>query len=141
MMSKKEYERKRREEQEAAAHVFQEFINTFQNASPAPSKTFVKSGILYSDDNQEKRETRQLYNPKPIIRHNNASSIKSAIECARFLKDNNLEKPKKHEKPKSNLDLLKEELKLRHSERGERERLKVSFESSAVSFLQLKFDL
>lgn len=125
-MSKKEYERKRREEQEAAAHVFQEFINTFQNASPAPSKTFVKSGILYSDDNQENRETRQLYNPKPIIRQNNASSVKSAIECARLLKENNLEKSKKHEKPKSNLDLLKEELKLRHSERGERERLKVS---------------
>lgn len=126
MMSKKEYERKRREEQEAAAHVFQEFINTFQNASPAPNKTFVKSGTLYSDDNQENKEMRQLYNPKPIIRQNNTNSIKSAIECARLLKENSLEKPKKHDKPKSNLDLLKEELKLRHSERGEKERLKVS---------------
>ncbi|KAJ8940065.1 hypothetical protein NQ314_010899 [Rhamnusium bicolor] len=124
MMSKRDYEKKRREEQEATAHVFQDFINTFQDSSPAPNKTFVKSGILNSEDNRENKDVRQLYNPKPIIKQSNTNNIKTAIECARILRESNLEKSKKQEKPKSNLDLLKEELKLRHAERGERERLR-----------------
>ncbi|KAJ8982513.1 hypothetical protein NQ317_018554 [Molorchus minor] len=118
MMSKREYDRKQREEQEAAAHVFQEFINTFQNSSPAPTKAFVKSGVLYAENSQENVEpVPQLYAPKPFIKQTN-SNIKSAIECARILKEHGLEKHKKQEKPKSNLDLLKEELKLRHADRG-----------------------
>ncbi|KAJ8917423.1 hypothetical protein NQ315_005469 [Exocentrus adspersus] len=138
MLSKKEYERRRREEQEATAHVFQEFIDTFQNYSPAPSKVFVKSGVLYSEEAQENTDAPKLYNPKPVITQNNTNAIKSAIECARILKQNNLEKAKKQEKHKSNLDLLKEELKLRHSERGEKERLKNELDLStpALSYFE-----
>ncbi|CAH0557294.1 unnamed protein product [Brassicogethes aeneus] len=124
-MSKKEYERKQREDQEAAAHVFQDFITTFQSNSTAPNKTFVKSGILYGEKNIIESESGKLYNPQPVIKSTSSSILKNAVECAKILKDNKLDRIKKHDKPKSNLELLKEELKLRHKERDGRVKLKV----------------
>ncbi|KAG5872672.1 hypothetical protein JTB14_012948 [Gonioctena quinquepunctata] len=124
-MSKREreFKRKRQEEQEAAAYVFQDFIETFQAPALAVgNKTFVRSGLLYSDKQDE--NAGQIYKPKPVIKQEKIDVNSTAIECARILKDNVIEKPKKQEKPKSNLDLLKEELKLRHSDCAERERLK-----------------
>ncbi|KAF2880369.1 hypothetical protein ILUMI_25785 [Ignelater luminosus] len=124
-MSKKELERKQREEQKATAYAFQEFIKTFQDTSGPPNKMFVKSGILNVKTGQEiESEKGQIYNPQPFFKQDSSSTIKNAIECARLLKENKLDRGKGQEKPKSNLELLKEELKLRHMERGERNKIK-----------------
>ncbi|KAK9730980.1 Surp module [Popillia japonica] len=119
-MSKRDFERKHREEQEATAHAFQEFIQTFQDNSTPPSKLFVKSGILYAKDKENDSEKGKIYNPKPLVKAGSADTIKKAIECARLLKESKIERQKGNEKPKSNLELLKEELRMRHLERDVR---------------------
>lgn len=119
-MSKRDFERKHREEQEATAHAFQEFIQTFQGNSAPPSKLFVKSGILYAKDKENESEKGKIYNPKPMLKSGGSDTIKRAIECARLIKETKLERQKGNEKPKSNLELLKEELRLRHLERDVR---------------------
>ncbi|KAF5303092.1 hypothetical protein FQR65_LT08424 [Abscondita terminalis] len=124
-MSKKELVRKHREDQEATAHAFQEFIKTFQDTSGPPNKTFVKSGIFNVKTGQEiESHKREIYNPRPVIKMNSCVIMKNAIECARLLKETKLERIKGQEKPKTNLEILKEELKLRHIERKERIKLK-----------------
>nr|CAI5829347.1 unnamed protein product [Callosobruchus analis] len=134
-MSKRDLERKRKEEQEATAHVFKDFIDTFQNVSAcAPNKTFVRSEILYADG-QNFNQMGQIYNPKPLIKQSKAKEVNTAIECAKLLKDAPLEKvSKKIEKPKSNLDLLKEEIKQRHLERSEKDRIKDELDLPALSY-------
>ncbi|XP_050302089.1 U2 snRNP-associated SURP motif-containing protein-like [Anthonomus grandis grandis] len=129
-MSKKNLDKKIREEQEATAHVFQDFINTFQVASVASPKAFVRSGVLYADKNELKPAENQLYKPKPFIK--NTVSLQNALECAKILKDSLPGSKKRNkDKPKSNLEELKEELKQRHSEKSERERLKEEISNSA----------
>lgn len=124
-MSKKQLERKLRAEQEETAFCFQEFIKTFQDVSPAPNKPFVRSGILNAKTGEEiETEKGQIYNPEPIIKQTSNMTMKNAIECARLLKENKPERHKGQEKPKTNLELLKEELKLRHLERGEKNKIK-----------------
>lgn len=119
-MYKKELERKQREEQEATAHAFQEFIKTFQDVSGPPNKLFVRSGILNGSSCKEDEIGKgKIYNPSVTIKPN-SNTLKNAIECARLLKDNKIERTKINEKPKSNLELLKEELRLRHLERSDK---------------------
>lgn len=119
-MSKRDLERKIREEQEATAHAFQEFIETFQISAATQGKTFVKSGVLNPSKGQEDQcQKGQLYIPKTVFKKD-PNTIKNAIECARLLKESKIERTKNQEKPKSNLELLKEELKLRHSVREEK---------------------
>ncbi|CAG9859742.1 unnamed protein product [Phyllotreta striolata] len=114
-MSKSSYKRKRKEDQEAAAHVFKDFLETFQNPSISiANKPFVRSSVLYRNNEQQTADVGQIYNPKPLIPSAKLSETKTALECARILKDTALNKPKKFERPPSNLDLLKEELKQRH---------------------------
>ncbi|CAH1113637.1 unnamed protein product [Psylliodes chrysocephalus] len=131
MLSKSSYKRKRKEDQEAAAHVFKDFLETFQNPTASiANKTFVRSGILYQNNEEQTENIGQIYKPKPLIVQTKSEEARTAIECAKILKEAALSKAKKQEKPKSNLDLLKEELKLRHSERGEKERLKEEYDLS-----------
>ncbi|KAK9879620.1 hypothetical protein WA026_006683 [Henosepilachna vigintioctopunctata] len=114
MMSKRNYEKKLRDEEEATAHVFQDFLTSFQSITNTPSKVFIKSAIL----NPEQPTTTaalpegQIYLPKPLI-SNKDVSLKTAIECAKILKDTKIVKNKNKEKPRSNLELLKEEIKQR----------------------------
>lgn len=117
-MSKRDIGKKLREEQEATAHAFQEFIQTFQGNAVAQCKTFVKSGLLHPNKGQEECEKGQLYIPKPLYKQD-TNTVKTAIECARLVKDVKLER-KNQQKPKSNLEMLKEELKLRHTARDEK---------------------
>lgn len=113
-MFKREFEKKLREEQEATAHVFQEFLQSFQ-ATPLPkTKTFVRSGVLHPNSSQEDdAEKGRIYTPKPLFKQEKTVAMKEVIECARLVKENKVERVKA--KPKSNLEALKEELKLRHS--------------------------
>lgn len=123
-MSKRVIERKVREEQEATAHAFQEFIETFQSSAVPHCKTFVKSGVLHPQTGLDEQEKGELYVLKPTLIHNDSSTIKNAIECARLLKNNKIERTRNTAKPKSNLEILKEELKLRHSARDDKSKLK-----------------
>ncbi|KAL1514271.1 hypothetical protein ABEB36_003554 [Hypothenemus hampei] len=117
-MPKRNYEKKLREEQEATAHVFQEFIQTFQDV-PSSGKTFVKSGILYDNKSLLASNETTLYNPVPIVK--NSITMQNALECAKIVKDLNFTNLKKKKfKVKSNLELLKEELKQRHSDKHEK---------------------
>ncbi|CAG9832831.1 unnamed protein product [Diabrotica balteata] len=121
-MSKRGYKRWRQAEEEDAAQVFKEFIETFQSSASVANQVFVKSGVLYSDK-EEKGEgtTGQIYKPTPLIQTQDVET-NTAIECARILKEVVPTKNKKQEKPKSNLEDLKEELMLKHLAR---DRLKV----------------
>ncbi|KAL3283617.1 hypothetical protein HHI36_006756 [Cryptolaemus montrouzieri] len=114
MMSKKSYEKKLREEEEATAHVFQDFLTSFQCVSNTPSKVFIKSGILNPNQPAKTADLpeSQIYRPKPVI-SNKDTSLKTALECAKILKDTKVLKNKNKEKPRSNLELLKEEIKQR----------------------------
>lgn len=113
-MPKRGSEKKLREEQEATAHVFQEFLQSFQAAPLPKTKTFVRSGILNPNSSQkEDTEKGKIYTPKPIFNQEKKVAIKDVIECARLVKENKVERVKG--KPKSNLEILKEELKLRHT--------------------------
>lgn len=121
-MSKRLQEKKVKEDEEATAHVFQEFLRSFQEL-PVTGKTFVKSGVFYGDRNVVATAETELYQPVPVIQSSVATQ--QAIECATIVKLDPLTKKKDQTKKKSNLELLKEELKLRHSEREERDKLKV----------------
>lgn len=130
-MPKREIERKLREEQEATAFAFQEFINTFQDSSGPPNKLFVRAGILNAATGHEDTQTGQIYAPSALVKPS-SNTLKNAIECARLVKESKLEtRTKNLEKPKSNLELLKEELRQRHLERDARNKITKEFENSA----------
>lgn len=115
-MSRRDLEKKLREEQEATAHVFQEFLQAFQTAPLLKGKTFVRSGVLHPNKPQEENAGKgQIYNPKPLFKQERSVAIKDAIECARLVKDSKVTRGL--EKRKSNLEDLKDELKLRHSQK------------------------
>lgn len=113
-MSKREKSNKLRKDEEATAHVFEEFLQSFQISSLPKSKTFVRSSILKPNSSKEVDVAKpKIYRPQPLFKKENPIALKEAIECARLLKETKVDRTK--EKPKSNLDALKEELKLRHS--------------------------
>uniref|UniRef100_A0A6P7F4M0 U2 snRNP-associated SURP motif-containing protein-like n=1 Tax=Diabrotica virgifera virgifera TaxID=50390 RepID=A0A6P7F4M0_DIAVI len=121
-MSRRNYKRWRQAEEEDAAQVFKEFIETFQSSTSVANKVFVRSGVLYPDKQEKGEETAgQIYKPIPLIPTKDVETSQ-AIECARILKETVPTKNKKQEKSKSNLEDLKEELMLKHLAR---DRLKV----------------
>lgn len=126
MVNKKELEEKRRKEEEDAAHVFEEFIETFQQPTDKSiiNKVWVKSGIFNGrEDTQPSEQT--VYKPSSRFRSSDSkSAVQQAQECARMLlvdrkKSDNLNKRKK-----SNLESFKEELEQIHKEREERQKQK-----------------
>ena len=134
-LSKKELEEQRKKEQEqAAAQAFEEFVATFQETpSKTTSKVWVKAGTYDAGKRQEDtREKGKLYKPQSKISElvDNRSSAEQAQEYARLLGSNERKldrlgkKKKEGEKKKSNLELFKEELKLIQEEREERHKYK-----------------
>ncbi|XP_033207968.1 U2 snRNP-associated SURP motif-containing protein isoform X2 [Belonocnema kinseyi] len=134
-LSKKELEDQRKKEQEqAAAQAFEEFVATFQETPTKPTnKVWVKAGTYDAGKRQEDtREKGKLYKPQSKISElvDNRSSAEQAQEYARLLgtserKMDRLGKKKKEgEKKKSNLELFKEELKMIQEEREERHKYK-----------------
>ncbi|XP_034175536.1 U2 snRNP-associated SURP motif-containing protein isoform X1 [Osmia lignaria lignaria] len=134
-LSKKELEEQRKKEQEqAAAQAFEEFVATFQETpNKTTSKVWVKAGTYDAGKRQEDtREKGKLYKPQSKISElvDNRSSAEQAQEYARLLgsserKLDRLGKKKKEgEKKKSNLELFKEELKMIQEEREERHKYK-----------------
>ncbi|XP_029165927.1 U2 snRNP-associated SURP motif-containing protein isoform X1 [Nylanderia fulva] len=134
-LSKKELEEQRKKEQEqAAAQAFEEFVATFQETpSKTASKVWVKAGTYDAGKRQEDtREKGKLYKPQSKISElvDTRSSAEQAQEYARLLGTNERKldrlgkKKKEGEKKKSNLELFKEELKMIQEEREERHKYK-----------------
>ncbi|XP_011875540.1 PREDICTED: U2 snRNP-associated SURP motif-containing protein isoform X4 [Vollenhovia emeryi] len=134
-LSKKELEEQRKKEQEqAAAQAFEEFVATFQETpSKTTSKVWVKAGTYDAGKRQEDtREKGKLYKPQSKLSElvDNRSSAEQAQEYARLLGTNERKldrlgkKKKEGEKKKSNLELFKEELKMIQEEREERHKYK-----------------
>ncbi|XP_012153854.1 U2 snRNP-associated SURP motif-containing protein isoform X1 [Megachile rotundata] len=134
-LSKKELEEQRKKEQEqAAAQAFEEFVATFQETpNKTTSKVWVKAGTYDAGKRQEDtREKGKLYKPQSKISElvDNRSSAEQAQEYARLLGSNERKldrlgkKKKESEKKKSNLELFKEELKMIQEEREERHKYK-----------------
>ncbi|XP_026670988.1 U2 snRNP-associated SURP motif-containing protein isoform X2 [Ceratina calcarata] len=149
-LSKKELEEQRKKEQEqAAAQAFEEFVATFQETpNKTTSKVWVKAGTYDAGKRQEDtREKGKLYKPQSKISElvDSRSSAEQAQEYARLLGSNERKldrlgkKKKEGEKKKSNLELFKEELKMIQEEREERHKYKgvvknvISTQSSSSS--------
>ncbi|XP_011505510.1 PREDICTED: U2 snRNP-associated SURP motif-containing protein [Ceratosolen solmsi marchali] len=143
-MSKKEIEEQRKKEQEqAAAQAFEEFVATFQESSNKnANKVWVKAGTYDAGKRQEDTsEKGKLYKPQPKMSDliENRSSQEQAQEFARILSSNERKmdrlgkKKKEGEKKKSNLELFKEELKMIQEEREERHKYKGAVKSISTS--------
>nr|CAD7453892.1 unnamed protein product [Timema tahoe] len=130
-LSKKEVEDQRKKEQEeAAAQAFEEFVATFQETPGKSSKVWVKAGTYDAGRRQEDtREKGKLYKPQSRLSElaEKLTTAERAQEYARLLGDRKPDKPGKkrdREKKKSNLEMFKEELKVIQEEREERHKYK-----------------
>ncbi|CAD7077160.1 unnamed protein product [Hermetia illucens] len=126
---KEQEEIRKREEEEAAAHAFKEFVETFQESPSASGKVWVKAGTYDAGSRKEDhREKGKLYKPSSRI-SDEKSTAEKAQEYAKLLaseskKDSLSNKKKAQEKKKSNLEAFKEELKQIQEEREERHKYK-----------------
>ncbi|XP_045496608.1 U2 snRNP-associated SURP motif-containing protein isoform X2 [Colias croceus] len=127
-LTKKELEElRKKEEEEAAAHVFKEFVETFQEVPSSTSKVWVKAGTYDAGARKEDTSERgKLY--KPISRLDEKRSISEA-EVVRNLAQRpdppgRPRNKKGNDKKKSNLELFKEELRQIQEERSERHKYK-----------------
>ncbi|XP_065220157.1 U2 snRNP-associated SURP motif-containing protein isoform X2 [Planococcus citri] len=134
-MSKRELEEmKKKEQEQAAAQAFQEFIADFEEApSNKVNKTWIKAGTYDAGRRQEDSKDRgKIYRPTPKIETEKSSAVR-AEEYAKQLSEKRPEKPKKKkegEKKKTNLELFKEELKMIQEEREERHKYKGAMKST-----------
>ncbi|KAM7345527.1 U2 snRNP-associated SURP motif-containing protein isoform 2-T2 [Cochliomyia hominivorax] len=136
-LSKKELEeQKKKDDEAAAAHVFKEFVETFQDTPSASSKIWVKAGTYDAGSRKEdSREKGKLY--KPSSKLDDKSAAEKAQEYAKMLasdlkKDVLGSKKKSQEKKKSNLELFKEELRQIQEEREERHKYKHMVQNAVV---------
>ncbi|KAG5896697.1 hypothetical protein JTB14_002542 [Gonioctena quinquepunctata] len=130
-LSKRELEEQRkREEEKAAAHVFQEFVETFQE-SPVngSSKVWVKAGTYDAGARKEDNKDKgKLYKPTSRIAPSQElmTSAERAQAYAKLLSSD--KKPerlgKKKPNTKSNLEAFMEELRQIQEEREERHKYK-----------------
>ncbi|XP_058810365.1 U2 snRNP-associated SURP motif-containing protein isoform X2 [Phymastichus coffea] len=141
-ISKKELEEQRKKEQEqAAAQAFEEFVATFQETpNKNANKVWVKAGVYNAGKREEDvREKGKLYKPQPKMGDlaETRSTSEQAQEFARILSERKIDrlgkKKKEGEKKKSNLELFKEELKMIQEEREERHKYKGGSKTSSLS--------
>ncbi|KAB0801313.1 hypothetical protein PPYR_05667 [Photinus pyralis] len=142
-LSKKELEEQRKKEEErAAAHVFQEFVETFQETPVNGSKVWVKAGTYDAGARKEDTKDRgKLYKPQSRILASQEllTSAERAQAYARMLAVD--KKPerlgKKKSSGKSNLESFKEELRQIQEEREERHKYKGAVRTPIESELDL----
>ncbi|XP_066155445.1 U2 snRNP-associated SURP motif-containing protein [Euwallacea fornicatus] len=143
-LSKRELEEQRkREEEKAAAHVFQEFVETFQDAPlNGSSKVWIKAGTY--DAGARKEDTKdkgKLYKPtsKLQVKEESMTSAERAQAYANMLI--NEKKPerlgKSRKSGKSNLESFMEELKQIQEEREERHKYKTHIKTPIENELDL----
>ncbi|KAM3967625.1 LOW QUALITY PROTEIN: U2 snRNP-associated SURP motif-containing protein [Aphomia sociella] len=127
-LSKKELEElRKKEEEEAAAHVFKEFVETFQEA-PSSSKVWVKAGTYDAGARKEDTSERgKLYKPVSRLDEKRGGVEADAVRNLAQRPDppgRPRSKQKGQDKKKSNLELFKEELRQIQEERSERHKYK-----------------
>ncbi|XP_077480074.1 U2 snRNP-associated SURP motif-containing protein isoform X3 [Stigmatopora argus] len=129
-LSKKEQDEiKKKEDERAAAEIYEEFLAAFEGGGEGKIKAFVRGGIA----NPTKEETAtdekkgKLYKPKSRF-ETQTKSILPLETPTQFVpldkRHQSAKKPTEKEKKKSNLELFKEELKQIQEERDERHKLK-----------------
>ncbi|KAH3814501.1 hypothetical protein DPMN_143003, partial [Dreissena polymorpha] len=126
-LSKREQEEMRKkQDQVAAAAVYEEFVASFAEASKQ-GKTWVKGETVNAPDKAAKADKGRLYKPTSKL-----AELASTFQSTKELKEEPIQhippkvllKKKTEDKKKSNLEMFKEELKRIQEEREERHKLK-----------------
>lgn len=132
-LSRKELEEiKKREEIEAAAEVFEEFVATFQEDASKVSKVWVKAGTYDAGQRKEDAKDKgKLYKPTSKLASLAESfSTRPKPNDTKDIKESKDKSLLKKEKKKSNLEMFKEELRVIQEEREERHRVKAHLKPS-----------
>ncbi|XP_063827343.1 U2 snRNP-associated SURP motif-containing protein [Ostrinia nubilalis] len=128
-LSKKELEDlRKKEEEEAAAHVFKEFVETFQEVPSTASKVWVKAGTYDAGARKEDTSERgKLYKPVSRLDEKRGGTEADIVRSLAPRPEPPIRlrsKQKGQDKKKSNLELFKEELRQIQEERSERHKYK-----------------
>uniref|UniRef100_A0A1A8I4A6 U2 snRNP-associated SURP motif-containing protein n=2 Tax=Nothobranchius kuhntae TaxID=321403 RepID=A0A1A8I4A6_NOTKU len=128
-LSKKEQDEiKKKEDERAAAEIYEEFLAAFEGGAEGKVKTFVRGGIANATKEEAAADEKRgkLYKPRSRF-ESHTKSILPLETPSQFLpldKRNTVKKSSEKEKKKSNLELFKEELKQIQEERDERHKMK-----------------
>ncbi|XP_014681632.1 PREDICTED: U2 snRNP-associated SURP motif-containing protein-like [Priapulus caudatus] len=137
-LSKKELDDLRKKEDEVAtAEVFKDFVASFDD-NPTIGKTFVRGNIIDPDTKSEATSHGpKIYRPTSKLQElaqsfQSTKKLKEERDRDKDKSDRDRAK-KKGEKPKSNLEIFKEELRRVQEEREERHRLKKELKEKMLS--------
>uniref|UniRef100_A0A3Q0SLA9 U2 snRNP-associated SURP motif-containing protein n=1 Tax=Amphilophus citrinellus TaxID=61819 RepID=A0A3Q0SLA9_AMPCI len=122
-LSKKEQDEiKKKEDERAAAEIYEEFLAAFEGGGEGKVKAFVRGGIANATKEEAAADEKRgkLYKPKSRF-ETQPKSILPLETPPQFLGS---KKSTEKEKKKSNLELFKEELKQIQEERDERHKMK-----------------
>uniref|UniRef100_A0A3P9D573 U2 snRNP-associated SURP motif-containing protein n=1 Tax=Maylandia zebra TaxID=106582 RepID=A0A3P9D573_9CICH len=128
-LSKKEQDEiKKKEDERAAAEIYEEFLAAFEGGGEGKVKAFVRGGIANATKEEAAADDKRgkLYKPKSRF-ETQPKSILPLETPPQFLaldKRHVSTKSSEKEKKKSNLELFKEELKQIQEERDERHKMK-----------------
>uniref|UniRef100_A0A3B5PWY9 U2 snRNP-associated SURP motif-containing protein n=1 Tax=Xiphophorus maculatus TaxID=8083 RepID=A0A3B5PWY9_XIPMA len=129
-LSKKEQDEiKKKEDERAAAEIYEEFLAAFEGGGEGKVKAFVRGGLANASKEESSSDEKRgkLYKPKSRF-ETQPKSILPLETPSQFLPADKRNvspfKGSEKEKKKSNLELFKEELKQIQEERDERHRMK-----------------
>ncbi|XP_024136240.1 U2 snRNP-associated SURP motif-containing protein isoform X2 [Oryzias melastigma] len=128
-LSKKEQdELKKKEDERAAAEIYEEFLAAFEGGGEGKVKAFVRGGIANATKEEAAADEKRgkLYKPKSRFEGQTKSilPLETPPQFLSFERKQTVKKNTEKEKKKSNLELFKEELKQIQEERDERHKLK-----------------
>ncbi|RVE58710.1 hypothetical protein OJAV_G00197160 [Oryzias javanicus] len=128
-LSKKEQdELKKKEDERAAAEIYEEFLAAFEGGGEGKVKAFVRGGIANATKEEAAADEKRgkLYKPKSRFEAQTKSilPLETPPQFLAFERKQTVKKNTEKEKKKSNLELFKEELKQIQEERDERHKLK-----------------
>uniref|UniRef100_A0A3Q3KT07 U2 snRNP-associated SURP motif-containing protein n=1 Tax=Mastacembelus armatus TaxID=205130 RepID=A0A3Q3KT07_9TELE len=128
-LSKKEQDEiKKKEDERAAAEIYEEFLAAFEGGGDGKVKAFVRGGIANATKEEAAADDKKgkLYKPKSRFETQTKSflPLETPPQFLALDKRHPLKKSNEKEKKKSNLELFKEELKQIQEERDERHKMK-----------------
>uniref|UniRef100_A0AAQ6AB61 U2 snRNP-associated SURP domain containing n=1 Tax=Amphiprion ocellaris TaxID=80972 RepID=A0AAQ6AB61_AMPOC len=125
-LSKKEQDDiKKKEDERAAAEIYEEFLAAFEGGGEGKVKAFVRGGLANATKEETAADEKRgkLYKPKSRF-ETQPKNILPLETPPQFLALDKRHKSTEKEKKKSNLELFKEELKQIQEERDERHKMK-----------------
>uniref|UniRef100_A0A3Q1C1T8 U2 snRNP-associated SURP domain containing n=1 Tax=Amphiprion ocellaris TaxID=80972 RepID=A0A3Q1C1T8_AMPOC len=128
-LSKKEQDDiKKKEDERAAAEIYEEFLAAFEGGGEGKVKAFVRGGLANATKEETAADEKRgkLYKPKSRFetQPKNILPLETPPQFLALDKRHTLKKSTEKEKKKSNLELFKEELKQIQEERDERHKMK-----------------